>query len=176
MSKEVKAKSKFLSYVLRHNPSKINAQMDSNGWVDVKDVLVGLDIDQALLDNIVESNNKQRFSYNDDKTKIRANQGHSLDVDVELVEEEPPNILYHGTSEDKIESILEKGILPMDRQYVHLSHDQSTAIEVGRRHGKAVVLEVKAKAMLEDNIKFYKSKNDVWLTRLVKSKYISILS
>lgn len=175
MSKEIKAKSKFLSYVLRHNPSKINAQMDINGWVDVKDVLEGLVINQELLDGIVESNNKQRFSYNDDKSKIRANQGHSLDVDVELVEEEPPRILYHGTSEDKIKSILEKGILPMDRQYVHLSQDKGTAIEVGKRHGKAVVLEINTKAMLEDNIKFYKSKNNVWLTKLVENKYISTL-
>lgn len=175
MSKEIKAKSKFLSYILRHNPSKINAQIDEHAWVDVKDILVGLDISQDLLDVIVETNTKQRFSYNNQtKTKIRANQGHSLDVDLELIEKTPPLILYHGTAEDKLNSILEQGILSMGRQYVHLSEDESTATDVARRHGKPVILEVNSKEMHYNNIKFYKSKNNVWLTKFISIEYLSL--
>jgi putative RNA 2'-phosphotransferase len=125
-----------------------------------------------LLDDIVKTNNKQRYEYNEDETLIRARQGHSIKVDVNLSESTPPDILYHGTATRFLDSILEKGIVKGNRLYVHLSKDEETATTVGARHGKPYVLKIDAKKMYEDGIKFYLSNNNVWLTDFVDAKYI----
>ena len=118
-------------------------------------------------------NNKKRYSFNDDKTKIRAVQGHSIEVDLELKEVVPPAILYHGTAFKNLESIKKDGIRKMNRQYVHLSMDEETAKNVATRHsGKYIILEIDTKAMLKENYKFYLSENKVWLTDFVPSKFI----
>lgn len=125
-----------------------------------------------LIETIVETNDKQRYEFNDDKTLIRARQGHSIDVDVELKEIKPPFILYHGTAIRFLESILKDGIKKMSRNYVQLSNDLDTAESVGSRHGKPVILLINTKKMEEDGIKFYLSANNVVLTDYVDPKYI----
>ena len=125
-----------------------------------------------ILEEIVSSDEKQRYSFNDDKTKIRANQGHSIQVDVELEEKEPPKILWHGTGEKFVASIDEQGLISKNRLYVHLSKDEETAFKVGTRHGKPVLYIVKAADMFKDGYKFYLSKNGVWLTKEVPVKYL----
>lgn len=168
---------KFISLILRHDPSIIKATLDRHGWLDVDKLINGIRlsgsyIDMNILERIVNENNKNRYSFNDDKTKIRANQGHSMNVDVELKIVEPPQILYHGTAECFIESIAEKGIIKGNRQYVHLSKDKETAVNVGKRHGVPVVLVINTKEMLKDGIIFYLSENGVWLCNSVPYKYI----
>ena len=121
----------------------------------------------AMLEEIVRTDNKQRYSFNDDKTKIRANQGHSIPVDVELEQKTPPDVLWHGTGEKYVSSIEAEGLIPKTRLYVHLSSDPDTAIKVGSRHGKPVVYEVAAKEMQEDGYVFFQSVNGVWLTKHV---------
>jgi len=120
----------------------------------------------------VKTNNKQRYEYNEDETLIRARQGHSINVDVNLSESTPPDILYHGTATRFLDSILEKGIVKGNRLHVHLSKDEETATTIGARHGKPYVLKIDAKKMYEDGIKFYLSNNNVWLTDFVDVKYI----
>ncbi len=126
----------------------------------------------VILERIVRENNKKRYCFNDDKTKIRANQGHSLKVDVQLKIAEPPKVLYHGTSERFLENIKENGILKQSRQYVHLSNDKETALDVGRRHGKPVVLIINTEKMLNDGYGFYLSENNVWLCDNILWKYV----
>ena len=175
MSKE----SRLLSLVLRHKPEEIGITLDKNGWADVKDLLKGMaargnKITMAELEDMVANNDKQRFAFNETKTKIRANQGHSIEVDLELIETQPPDILYHGTASSSLDAIFKTGISKMNRQYVHLSADMKTAIKVGSRHGKPVVLEIKAALMSADGYKFWRSSNGVWLTDQVPAKYISV--
>lgn len=157
----------------------INATLDESGWLPVDTLLHGmrsknLSIDREGLVRIVHENDKQRFSLNDDHTKIRANLGHSLPVDVELTEAIPPGILYHGTVAKFLEEIRAHGLKPMSRQYVHLSVDIETANAVGRRRGKPVVLAIDTSRMTDDGISFYLSKNGVWLTNIVLPAYITI--
>jgi putative RNA 2'-phosphotransferase len=169
--------SKRISYLLRHNPE--NLRMDSNGWVSVDDLLKKLNISFELLSHIVETNDKKRFSFNEFFTFIRANQGHTLDIDLELKETIPPNILYHGTSKIFVESILKAGISKMQRQYVHLSSDKATAYRVGKRRSRIsnpIILEINAEQMYKDGHKFYLSENGVWLTDFVPIKYLSNLA
>ena len=173
----LKKKSKFLALVLRHNPSVAHIELDDNGWADVDELIKGSEkanavLTQEILDEIVETDNKQRYAYNDDKTKIRANQGHSIDVDVELEEKDPPDTLYHGTANRFVDSIMKKGLESRGRKYVHLSMDVSTATTVGRRHGSPAILEIDTKKMSESGLLFYLSKNNVWLTEYVDPKYI----
>ena len=168
--------SKLISLILRHKPEFIKKSIDSNGYMSVLDLLEGLNnignnITFGELKYIVETDNKQRYSFNDDMTKIRANQGHSIKVDVGLNECQPPDVLFHGTGDKYIGSIKKNGILKKTRQYVHLSSSLNIAIEVGKRHGKEVVLKVYAKKMYDDGYKFYLSKNGVWLTDYVPVKY-----
>ncbi|QVK18163.1 RNA 2'-phosphotransferase [Mycoplasmatota bacterium] len=168
--------SKFISLILRHKPEIINIKLDDNGWADVEVLINGINkkdfnINMGILERIVETNNKQRFAFNDNKTKIRANQGHSIAVDVELEELIPPDILYHGTSKRFLENILKDGITKQNRNHVHLSANVDTALIVGKRHGNPIVLKINSKQMSNDGIKFYKSKNNVWLTDYVNSKY-----
>ena len=151
--------SKFISLILRHKPETIGIELDPHGWAKVDELLDGISkteyIDMSILEHIVATDNKQRYSFNEDKTLIRANQGHSIDVDVELEEKEPPEILFHGTATRFTESIDKEGLKPQSRLYVHLSKDVATATNVGNRHGKLVVYEVAAKAMYNEGYKFY---------------------
>ena len=169
--------SKFISLILRHKPEEIGISIDESGWANVEDLINGINnsgrnIDMDILEEIVRTDNKQRYSFNEDKTKIRANQGHSIPVNVELKELEPPNTLYHGTATKSLEGIKQLGIKSMSRLYVHLSKDFETAKQVGSRHGECVVLVINAKRMYENGIKFYLSENGVWLTEYVDPKYI----
>jgi len=172
--------SVFLSLVLRHKPDEAGIQLDKHGWANVKELLNGMNtsgryIDRDILEEIVQTDNKKRYSFNEDKTCIRANQGHSIPVDVELAEQKPPQILYHGTADRFLSSILEEGLKPMSRLYVHLSKDIDTATKVGKRHGKPVILKINAEKMYQDGISFYLSENGVWLTKYIDKKYIEIL-
>lgn len=167
---------KFLSLVLRHNPQAAGITLDEHGWADVEALLAGVcrtgrRINMETLERIVRENNKKRYSFNENHTKIRANQGHSLPVDVELRETKPPRYLYHGTAARFHASIRREGIKKMGRQYVHLSGDFQTAMEVGRRHGSPVVITINAKAMAADGVAFYCSENGVWLCEYVDPQY-----
>lgn len=179
MNEQQKKKiSKFISLVLRHKPEIINLNLDENGWTSVDELITkskrdshqGLTFEQ--LEEIVETNDKKRFIFNEDKTKIRANQGHSIDIDLALKPQQPPEFLYHGTAQANLDSILEKGIEKRNRQHVHLSLDKETATKVGMRHGKPIILTIKTAEMSEDGILFYLSENGVWLTDFVEAKYI----
>lgn len=171
--------SKYISLILRHKPEVIGIQLDANGWANVEALLAGIGrkypIDFEVLEEIVRTDNKQRYSFNEDKTKIRANQGHSIQVDVELSVTEPPEILYHGTAERFFASIEAKGLLPQNRLYVHLSPDMETAEKVGRRHGKPVIYLVNAGQMQQDGYTFLLSANGVWLTKMVPAQYLKRL-
>lgn len=125
-----------------------------------------------ILEKIVRTGNKQRYSFNEDKTLIRANQGHSIDVNVELQKKEPPKVLYHGTGKKYISSIDKIGLLPKSRLYVHLSADEDTAITVGKRHGKPIVYEVLSHKMYRDGYEFYQSVKGIWLTKNVPIQYL----
>lgn len=167
---------RFLSLVLRHRPSAAGITLDAHGWADVGELLSGVRrtgrrIDMDTLERIVQENNKRRYSFNEDHTKIRANQGHSIPVDVELKKETPPHRLYHGTVERFLPSIRREGIRKIGRQYVHLSADYQTAEEVGRRRGAPVVIVIDAEAMARDGAAFYLSENGVWLCDYVAPEY-----
>lgn len=169
--------SKYMSLILRHKPEVIGIKLDEHGWANVDDLINGIEKDNhgfdfELLKKIVKTDNKQRYSFNDDKTLIRANQGHSIPVDVELEEKQPPEFLYHGTGEKYVESINKIGLIPKSRLYVHLSRNVATAEQVGKRHGKEVVYQVNAGQMYRDGYKFFLSVNNVWLTKEVPVKYL----
>lgn len=171
--------SRFISLILRHKPETIHIDMDRNGWVNVNDLISGIQrhgykIDFKILKYIVDTDDKQRYSFNDDFTLIRANQGHSIRVDVGLKELEPPQYLFHGTATKYQDSINFNGLIPKSRMYVHLSEDLETAIKVGSRHGTPIVFQVEALRMSVAGYKFYKSVNGVWLTEEVPSKYLKI--
>jgi putative RNA 2'-phosphotransferase len=175
MGKNIINIGRKISYLLRHNPEDLS--MDKNGWVKVSDLLHKLDITKSVLDSIVDTNDKKRYSYNDDMTLIRANQGHSINVDVELEEKIPPVVLYHGTSPLFIKSIMKHGLSKMNRQHVHLSYDLDTAMDVGERHSKnkdPEILIIDCKSMVKDGYKFYISNNGVWLTDHVPPKYLKL--
>lgn len=172
-----KKTSKFLSYILRHHPELINLNLDENGWANVDELITKSTNDSQgftfeELDEIVETNDKKRFIFNGDKTRIRANQGHSIDINLALIPQQPPEFLYHGTAQSNIDSILEKGIEKRNRQHVHLSQDIETATKVGMRHGKPIILTINTEKMFDDGIEFYLSENNVWLTDFVDIKYI----
>lgn len=169
--------SVFISLVLRHKPDTVGIQLDEHGWANVDELINGINntgknINMDILEEIVRTDNKQRYSFNDDKTLIRANQGHSIPVDVELEEKQPPKYLYHGTANRFLDSIMIDGLKPMTRLYVHLSKDEETAMKVGKRHGKPIILKIKSEEMYNDGIKFYLSQNSIWLTKYVDKKYI----
>ena len=172
----LKDTSKYMSLILRHKPDAIGITLDEHGWANVDELIAGIakdnEFNMEILEEIVRTDEKQRYSFNEDKTLIRANQGHSIPVDVELEEKEPPEILYHGTGEKYVSSIDVQGLIPKSRLYVHLSKDEETAVKVGSRHGKPVIYIVKAKQMYEDGYKFFISANGVWLTKEVPVKYM----
>lgn len=173
--------SVFISLLLRHKPEAANITLDEHGWAKVEELLVGINdsgrkIDMETLEKIVATDNKQRYSFNQDKTLIRANQGHSIPVDVELKEQEPPEFLYHGTATRFLDAILNNGLKPMSRLYVHLSKDIETALKVGKRHGDSVILKIYSGDMYKDGYKFYLSENGVWLTKKVDVKYFEVMN
>lgn len=169
--------SKFISLILRHKPETIGITLDEHGWANVDELIAGVSkthpLDMAMLERIVAEDEKQRYSFNEDKTLIRANQGHSIPVDVELEEVQPPEVLFHGTGERFVASINEQGLIPKSRLYVHLSKDEETAYKVGQRHGKPFIYKVKSGEMYRDGYKFYRSVNGVWLTKAVPVKYLT---
>ncbi len=177
---DLKRTSVFISLILRHQPEVIGISLDRHGWANVQELIDGINktgkysIDMLTLEEIVRTDNKQRYSFNEDKTKIRANQGHSINVDVELKEAVPPEILYHGTGEKYVDSINTEGLKPKSRLYVHLSKDIDTAINVGKRHGKPVVYKISAGEMHRQGYRFYLSENGVWLTKIVPANFIKI--
>lgn len=169
---------KFISLVLRHQPDAAGVKMDENGWVEVDALIAGMNragrhINRETLERIVRENQKQRYCFDESHARIRANQGHSLAVDVELRAQTPPDILYHGTADRFLQGIQCSGLVRQNRQHVHLSADVETAVNVGRRHGKPLVLKVDAAAMTRDGFLFWLSENGVWLCESVPWKYLS---
>lgn len=180
MSKHLKEVGRLLSLVLRHEPGHIGITLDQEGYVRVDDLLVALDrhgktIDRAGLAWIVQENNKQRFGFSADGSRIRANQGHSVAVDLGLTPVQPPEQLFHGTAESSVASILREGLQSQSRQHVHLSTDAGTATQVGGRHGKPVILVVNSGALHRSGHAFYCSANGVWLTDHVPPHAIHLL-
>lgn len=174
-----KSTSKFLSLILRHEPQRIGLTLDSHGWADVEELLAKsafhkVPLTLEGLKRIVATSDKQRFVFSDDGTRIRANQGHSIKVDLQLEEKVPPEELYHGTARKNIDSIKTKGILRGERHHVHLSGDGATARKVGERHGDPVVIAVKARLMNDQGYTFYLSANGVWLTDRVPPQYLDL--
>lgn len=176
-NKNIKNISKFLSLILRHKPQVIGLNLDEQGWASVEELLQKLaankkGITMSELEWVVENNNKKRFSFNEDKTRIRANQGHSLKLDLGYEAVEPPEFLYHGTASRFIDSIKKTGLEKRNRHHVHLSQELDTAKSVGGRHGKPVILIVKSKEMHQAGHDFFVSKNGVWLTDRVPLGFI----
>ena len=166
--------SKFISLILRHRPEEIGLTLDEHGWARVDQLLRGVKISLEELEEIVAKDEKQRYSFNEDKTLIRANQGHSIPVDLELDPVEPPERLYHGTVGQFLPSIRREGLTKQSRQYVHLSGDPVTAAKVGSRRGKPIVLQVNAGAMQREGFRFYQAANGVWLTETVPPEYLTL--
>lgn len=172
--------SKFLSLVLRHKPEEIGLTLAENGWIEVADLLkactdYGKPLTIKELREIVGTNDKKRFAFNETGEKIRASQGHSVEVEIEFEKRNPPEILYHGTATRNLGAILADGLKKMKRHYVHLSADTETAQKVGVRYGKPVILRVDTAAMLAENYEFFVSANNVWLVEEVPPKFLEVL-
>lgn len=178
ISKEDMRISKFIGLILRHKPEEIGLKLDEYGYIKTSDLIEGLnrkgyEVTISDIERIVAQDNKQRYSFNDDKSRIKANQGHSIAVNLELKAIEPPKVLYHGTATRFSESICKQGIKKQARQYVHLSADVETATKVGKRHGELVIFKIDSEQMHKDGYKFFLSENKVWLTDFVPIKYLS---
>lgn len=177
-TKQLNEISKFLSYVLRHEPHTIGLQLDNEGWASLETLIAGAaehgrTLDNALIQAVVSSSDKKRFSLSEDGLRIRAVQGHSTtSVSLQHVEKEPPEFLYHGTATRFLESILQQGLVAGSRHHVHLSQDIPTAIAVGQRYGKPVVLKIEALRMHQQGFKFFQAANGVWLTNHVPMSFI----
>ncbi len=171
--------SKLMSYGLRHRPDELGLELDPQGWVSVEALLVGLrargkQVDRVDLERVVRDNDKQRFAFSDDGLRIRANQGHSVKVDLGYAPRVPPDVLFHGTATRFLDSILEQGLLPRGRHHVHLSADLATARTVGARHGKPVILEVAAGRLHAAGQPFWISDNGVWLAERVAPRALTV--
>ena len=170
--------SRYMCLILRHHPEVIGITLDEHGWADVEELIAGIaekknkNFNREMLEEIVRTDDKQRYAFSEDRTKIRANQGHSIPVDVELEKKEPPEILYHGTGEKYVESIGATGLISKNRLYVHLSGDVETAENVGKRHGAPVIYRVHSGRMHRDGYEFFLSRNGVWLTKRVPVEYL----
>lgn len=178
--KDPKGASKLLSLVLRHDPGKLGLTLDAHGYVGVDELLTalqqrGVPLSRDELDTLVAQNDKQRFAFSQDRARIRASQGHSLDVDLGYTPAEPPAVLYHGTAQRNLPSILAQGLLKRSRRHVHLSEDRDVARAVGARHGVAVLLGVDAAQMHFDEYPFYQSANGVWLVGHVPTQYLRVV-
>lgn len=170
--------SKFISLVLRHKPQEIGLALDENGWADTQELIKkmsdhGTPLDMATLREVVDTNDKKRFIFNDDLSKIRASQGHSIDVDLGFTPQQPPGQLYHGTATRFVNGIRQSGLVKGSRQHVHLSEDVETMRQVGQRHGVPVILSINAAAMHSAGHQFYLSANGVWLTDHVPVSFIT---
>ncbi|WP_436500800.1 RNA 2'-phosphotransferase [Actinokineospora sp. HUAS TT18] len=165
--------SKRMSKALRHDPARLGLTLDPAGWVPVADLLRALGVTRADLDEVVENNNKKRFAFDASGSRIRASQGHSVPVDLGLVPVPPPVVLYHGTVAAALESIKAEGLRPMNRHHVHLSATRDTAVAVGARRGKPVILVIQAARMAAEGHEFYISANGVWLTDHVPPGYLT---
>lgn len=176
--KQMQRTSQFISMILRHKPEAADITLDEHGWAGVQELINGTNkysrhaLDRDLLEEIVRTDEKQRYSFNKDHTLIRANQGHSVPVDVELEEKNPPDFLWHGTGEKYVQFIDKQGLLPKSRLYVHLSSDIDTAKNVGKRHGNPVIYRVNCREMAKDGYRFFVSANHVWLTKEVPAQYL----
>lgn len=181
--KNTERAGKFLALILRHKPEIANITLDENGYGDVADVISALSVLSTMGDTpvvitmddlayIVLSDDKGRFSFGHNNTKIRANNGHSLPIDLSLPSIVPPDLLYHGTASHSVQAIRKNGLVPMGRQFVHLSLDKKTASAVGRRHGIPRILIVEASRMYKSNYEFFRSDNGVWLTRFVPPEFL----
>lgn len=180
MAQDLKRISKFLSLILRHAPEKVGLTLQEGGWVEVSALLTamqqaGTAINLPLLQRIVAEDEKQRYAFSADGTQIRANQGHSIQVELGLEVTPPPPYLYHGTATRFLESIRAMGLRPQSRTHVHLSSDYATAVQVGTRHGKPVVLEIRAGDMAAAGMHFYQAANGVWLTDTVPPAYFRVM-
>lgn len=179
MSKQINETSKFLSYVLRHEPQAIGITLDSEGWADISALITaanqsGKPLTGELIQQVVDTSEKKRFSISEDGSRIRAAQGHSTSsVAITYLEKMPPEFLYHGTATRFLESIQKEGLKPGERHYVHLSEDEQTAITVGQRYGKPVVLKIEALRMYQQGFKFFQAENGVWLTEQVSIKFLT---
>lgn len=172
--------SKYLSKHLRHAPERIGLTLEAGGWVEVSLLLAALarnrfPVSLDELRDVVAGSDKQRFSFSEDGLRIRANQGHSVEVDLELRPQVPPDELYHGTGHGAVASIQERGLLRMGRHHVHLSRDQETARRVGMRHGRPSIFVVDTAAMTQDGFTFYCADNGVWLVDHVPVQYLRLL-
>ncbi len=171
--------SKYLSLILRHQPELAQVQPDASGWVAIDELLRGLNHDgrrltREDLDYIVENSDKQRFAISDDGKMIRANQGHTYEVDLGLEPEEPPALLYHGTAKRFLPSIFQNGVHRGSRHHVHLSTREETAVSVGKRHGNPIVLIVDSGRMYNEGYQFFRSANGIWLTEHVPAKFVRL--
>ena len=168
--------SKLMSLILRHKPETIGITLDEHGWADVQALVNGINkkyvFDQEMLEEIVRTDSKGRYAFNETHTKIRANQGHSIQVDVELEVKTPPEYLWHGTGRKYVDAIEQMGLIPKSRLYVHLSGDIDTAEKVGARHGELVIYRVMSGNMARAGYTFYLSKNGVWLTKKVPTQFL----
>ncbi len=178
MEKMTKATSKYLSYILRHNPGDIGLELDHAGWASMSDLLSkandkGKALSEELIKLVVETNDKQRFAISSCGQLIRANQGHSIEIDLELPPTEPPALLYHGTAEKFINAIEEEGLKKRQRHHVHLTENIKTAQSVGSRYGKLILLKIDTQAMVNAGVQFFQSANGVWLTDEVPPQYLS---
>jgi putative RNA 2'-phosphotransferase len=169
--------SKFLAFVLRHRPDSIGLTLDPSGWAGVFELIAragqaGVDMDEALLKQIVASDGKRRYSLSADGMSVRANYGHSVRIDLGLEATQPPEHLFHGTARSNLEAIRKSGLKPAGRQFVHLSVDGPTAVSVGRRHGTPAVLRIRSLEMHVAGHRFYHSESGIWLTPYVPPGYI----
>ncbi|KZK78372.1 RNA 2'-phosphotransferase [Pseudovibrio sp. W64] len=171
------AASKYLSFILRHKPEEIGLQLDPEGWANINELIERakpqVELTFEMIEQVVIESDKQRFKLSDDKIHIRANQVHSVKVDLKLIPVTPPGVLYHGTAEQNWDSIMKQGLKAQSRHHVHLSQDRATAIKVGQRHGKPIVLLIDSERMHHSGVQFYQSDNGVWLTDVVIPEFIS---
>jgi putative RNA 2'-phosphotransferase len=179
MNVNIVTASKFLSLLLRHRPETIGLSLDAEGWAEIEDIVrltagTRTPLTKRLIEEIAATSDKKRFAISDDGTRIRANQGHSILVDLNLRPQNPPEKLFHGTATRFLESIIRQGLIKGNRQHVHLSPDRVTAMKVGQRHGKPVILSIAAQAMQASGFVFFLSANGVWLTDHVPTKFLNV--
>jgi len=165
--------SKFLNFILQHNPEKIGLVLEKGGWASIDFIVEKTVLTREHIQKIVENDEKQCYSFNEDKTKIKANFDHSINIELDYIEKSPPNILYHGTDTKNISSIFINGILPIDKNFVHLSEDIKTATIMGKQHGIPAVFKILTEGMIQEGHKFYKISNGIWLTKKVASRFIA---